>query len=245
VLGLVVGAVIGYIFWPRKITTCIEIPYVTAQLNQLGALARPNGITVTLRVPIEIASANMWGLTVDTIYMAAYRDGTRTNALCSGEIIGFHLLPQATTRLNITLSSEGTLSAQNGGEAARWLANKCGTWLADGDRSWRLDLYTEFSVYGVTLAFWIEDLELPCLNRAKAIPPQEGGNAAPPPPPPPPIRARTRRRREGWDPLYGVWHDNKYCYPALCALDDLLCDRERCPSDDESLPPPDRVARTL
>lgn len=142
VLLIAIG-VIAYVFWPRMITVCAHYSQVEAVVRiegddggasssatvpgATGSTAAPSPTArVSMVIPIEINSTNLWGVRIDKLRVDAYYSGNRAAALSRGELDGFGLVPLGTTRFDVSLSSPDVEAAQASNAHGMHAVSTCG-----------------------------------------------------------------------------------------------------------------------
>ena len=242
---LFVVGVAAYVFWPRPLTVCLHYGDATATVKlaldpsssvnasadgavsateaAVGAEASAAlpGATATVEfvAPFSTNNSNLWGLSVDSLRVAAYYSGNRDVAIARGNLDSFNVVAQGASEFDVVLTPEEDQAAN----IYTYLTRDCGPLLTDG-ASWPLDLHVELSVFFLqNLSFWMENLSMPCATVTPTSPSLASWQTDEPSM----ENATNPFDDECNDPMRRMaaeWPPGQYCKSLLCAIDDLMCE---------------------
>lgn len=213
-LVLVAVAVVAFILWPRLLTLCVHYSHSSAKLMSqtttdiAGATAR-----VEVRMPVSIASTNLWGIKIDLLELTAFYSGNEDILLSRGALEGFELVANGNSSFDLALSPADIGPAQMP-NVVDYLTARCGVAWDTG--TWLMDLHVLIKAFwGVELSFWLRELQMPCATAATDMP-----------------RGASNSGQDSCDEQRA----GRYCKHLLCAIDDLECTKELCASPPAAYP---------
>ena len=190
------------------LTVCVLYSQMSMRLQVSGsAVARVDAV-----VPIAIDSTNLWGIKIDLLEVTAFYAGNHDVALSRGTLEGFALVANGNSTFNISLSP-AELGAAAAANALDYFAARCGVaWNAG---TWLADIRVIAKVWGKQLTLWLYDVEVPCANAASVVPLAVAA-----------LPGNCDEQAVG-----------RYCKRLLCAIDDLMCEKECAERPSPTAPP--------